>query len=73
VLKVAFDAGSAPYSYVDNSGRPGGMAADYLSYLGRTRRTVPARAGGTLRAIRGSAAARQAGPDGRRRGRGSCR
>ncbi|AVA37752.1 transporter substrate-binding domain-containing protein [Cupriavidus metallidurans] len=36
VLKVAFDAGSAPYSYVDNSGRPGGMAADYLSYLGRT-------------------------------------
>ncbi|QGS33072.1 ATP-binding protein [Cupriavidus metallidurans] len=36
VLKVAFDAGSAPYSYVDDRGRPGGMAADYLSYLGRT-------------------------------------
>ncbi|HSD37148.1 MAG TPA: transporter substrate-binding domain-containing protein [Rhodocyclaceae bacterium] len=34
-LKVAFDDAAPPYSYLDENGRPSGMAADYLSYLSR--------------------------------------
>ncbi|WP_420994751.1 ATP-binding protein [Cupriavidus sp. 30B13] len=33
-LRVGFDVGLAPYSYLDESGRPSGIALDYLSYLG---------------------------------------
>lgn len=34
-LKVGFDPGLFPYSFVDEGGRPSGMAADYLAYLGQ--------------------------------------
>jgi len=33
-LRVGFDVGLPPYSYLDDSGRPSGIALDYLSYLG---------------------------------------
>ncbi|WP_454724672.1 MULTISPECIES: ATP-binding protein [Cupriavidus] len=33
-LRVGFDAGLPPYSYLDDSGRPSGIALDYLGYLG---------------------------------------
>ncbi|WNC89384.1 transporter substrate-binding domain-containing protein [Paraburkholderia sp. FT54] len=35
-LQVGFDNGWPPFSYVDSSGRPAGIAADYLNYLSRT-------------------------------------
>jgi PAS domain S-box-containing protein len=35
-LQVGFDDGWPPFSYVDGSGRPAGIAADYLAYLSRT-------------------------------------
>ncbi|HYS63890.1 MAG TPA: transporter substrate-binding domain-containing protein [Paraburkholderia sp.] len=35
-LQVGFDNGWPPFSYVDESGRPAGVAADYLAYLSRT-------------------------------------
>ena len=35
-LQVGFDNRWPPFSYVDNSGRPAGIAADYLTYLSRT-------------------------------------
>nr|WP_049869131.1 transporter substrate-binding domain-containing protein [Paraburkholderia phytofirmans] len=35
-LQVGFDNSWAPFSYVDGSGRPAGIAADYLTYLSRT-------------------------------------
>jgi PAS domain S-box-containing protein len=34
-LQVGFDAGWPPFSYVDDSGRPAGIAAEYLDYLSR--------------------------------------
>ena len=35
-LTVGVDAGLAPYTYLDESGRASGIAIDYLSYLGET-------------------------------------
>ncbi|MEC5408279.1 transporter substrate-binding domain-containing protein [Paraburkholderia sp. MPAMCS5] len=35
-LRVGFDSNWAPFSYVDVSGRPAGVTADYLAYLSRT-------------------------------------
>jgi PAS domain S-box-containing protein len=35
-LKVGFDDNGAPFSYVDDAGRPAGIAADYLAYLSRS-------------------------------------
>ncbi|MHB9841065.1 ATP-binding protein [Paraburkholderia terrae] len=35
-LSVGFDADWAPFSTLDDLGRPSGIAADYLDYLGRT-------------------------------------
>ncbi|MFM0626490.1 ATP-binding protein [Paraburkholderia xenovorans] len=35
-LQVGFDNRWPPFSYVDSSGRPAGIAADYLTYLSRT-------------------------------------
>jgi PAS domain S-box-containing protein len=35
-LKVGFDSNGPPFSYVDEAGRPAGIAADYLAYLGRS-------------------------------------
>ncbi|WP_144157729.1 transporter substrate-binding domain-containing protein [Paraburkholderia sp. BCC1885] len=34
-LSVGFDNDWAPFSYLDEAGRPGGIAADYLDYLSR--------------------------------------
>ncbi|MDT4810077.1 Sensor histidine kinase RcsC [compost metagenome] len=35
-LRVSLDAGLAPYSYIDESGLPHGIAVDYLRYLSST-------------------------------------
>ncbi|WP_341315834.1 transporter substrate-binding domain-containing protein [Paraburkholderia sp. IMGN_8] len=35
-LQVGFDSGWPPFSYVDESGHPAGIAAEYLDYLSRT-------------------------------------
>jgi len=35
-LSVGFDSNWAPFSTLDDMGRPSGVAADYLDYLGRT-------------------------------------
>ncbi|HZZ13474.1 MAG TPA: transporter substrate-binding domain-containing protein, partial [Paraburkholderia sp.] len=35
-LQVGFDHGWPPFSYIDDVGRPAGIAADYLDYLSRT-------------------------------------
>lgn len=35
-LQVGFDTGWPPFSYVDESGHPAGIAAEYLDYLSRT-------------------------------------
>ncbi|MFP3836169.1 transporter substrate-binding domain-containing protein, partial [Chryseobacterium sp. SIMBA_028] len=35
-LQVGFDNGWPPFSYVDESGHPAGIAAEYLDYLSRT-------------------------------------
>ncbi|WP_144144299.1 ATP-binding protein [Paraburkholderia sp. BCC1884] len=35
-LQIGFDRGWPPFSYVDASGQPAGVAADYLAYLSRT-------------------------------------
>ncbi|PMS21377.1 ATP-binding protein [Paraburkholderia rhynchosiae] len=35
-LEVGFDSNWPPFSYVDVSGRPAGVTADYLAYLSRT-------------------------------------
>ncbi len=35
-LRVGFDSNWPPFSYVDASGRPAGVTADYLAYLSRT-------------------------------------
>ena len=35
-LQVGFESNWPPFSYVDNSGHPAGMTADYLAYLSRT-------------------------------------
>ncbi|MGF6570459.1 two-component system sensor histidine kinase EvgS [Paraburkholderia sp. GAS333] len=35
-LKVGFDSNGPPFSYVDEMGRPAGIAADYLAYLSRS-------------------------------------
>ncbi|HEX7911304.1 MAG TPA: transporter substrate-binding domain-containing protein [Paraburkholderia sp.] len=43
-LQVGFDSGWPPFSYVDNSGEPAGVAADYLAYLSRTLGVVFTRA-----------------------------
>ncbi|WGS50364.1 transporter substrate-binding domain-containing protein [Paraburkholderia sp. D15] len=43
-LPVGFDSGWPPFSYVDDAGRPSGVAADYLSYLSRTLGIVFTRA-----------------------------
>lgn len=34
-LQVGFDSGWPPFSYVDDTGQPAGIAADYLAYLSR--------------------------------------
>ncbi|TKC89632.1 transporter substrate-binding domain-containing protein [Trinickia terrae] len=36
VITIGFDASWAPFSYVDQAGRPSGIASDYLDYLSRT-------------------------------------
>ncbi|MEZ0602883.1 transporter substrate-binding domain-containing protein [Paraburkholderia sp. IW21] len=43
-LQVGFDSGWAPFSYVDESGHPAGIAADYLDYLSRALGVVFIRA-----------------------------
>ena len=35
-LQIGFDSNWPPFSFVDDAGRPAGMAADYLAYLSRT-------------------------------------
>ncbi|HEY2024306.1 MAG TPA: transporter substrate-binding domain-containing protein, partial [Paraburkholderia sp.] len=35
-LQVGFDSDSPPFSYVDDSGRPAGLSADYLAHLSST-------------------------------------
>ena len=35
-LQVGFDSGWPPFSYLDDAGHPGGIAAEYLDYLSRT-------------------------------------
>ncbi|WP_174641860.1 ATP-binding protein [Paraburkholderia ribeironis] len=35
-LQIGFDDNWPPFSYVDESGRPAGLTADYLAYLSRT-------------------------------------
>ncbi|MFT4068618.1 MAG: transporter substrate-binding domain-containing protein [Paraburkholderia sp.] len=35
-LQVGFDSDWPPFSYVDDAGRPAGLAADYLAYLSST-------------------------------------
>ncbi|HLX02376.1 MAG TPA: transporter substrate-binding domain-containing protein [Trinickia sp.] len=36
VITIGFDASWAPFSYIDQDGRPSGIASDYLDYLSRT-------------------------------------
>ncbi|MFL9893551.1 transporter substrate-binding domain-containing protein [Paraburkholderia sp. RL17-381-BIF-C] len=43
-LQIGFDNGWSPFSYVDSSGQPAGIAADYLAYLSRTLGVVINRA-----------------------------
>ncbi|CAE6690988.1 ATP-binding protein [Paraburkholderia haematera] len=43
-LQVGFDSGWPPFSYVDESGRPAGIAAEYLDYLSRALGVVFKRA-----------------------------
>jgi two-component system, NarL family, sensor histidine kinase EvgS len=43
-LHVGFDNSWPPFSYVDNSGEPAGIAADYLAYLSHTLGVVFTRA-----------------------------
>ncbi|MGO4329765.1 transporter substrate-binding domain-containing protein [Cupriavidus sp. 2TAF22] len=55
-LRVGFDVGLAPYSYLDESGRPSGIALDYLGYLGealglRFQRVPSASFGKTVEAM----------------------
>jgi PAS domain S-box-containing protein len=35
-LQIGFDSNNPPFSFIDESGRPAGITADYLAYLART-------------------------------------